>query len=123
MGPDLSQARKIRQNNAIFANAIKKFIMKKSVLLTIGFMFLAVIAGSCSKEDEGNNSKNNPYKSLSLTAKSSEFVQQGEGFALEYIDRINAAAEKDFIVSPLSIQFLMGMLLDGAQGETAEQIC
>ena len=88
--------------------------------ISVAFMALAVL--SCNKPNTGNQ-ENNPYKPLELTTKSGEFVQKGNTFALDYIGRINKVAEKDFIVSPLSMQFLLGMILDGAQGETAEQIC
>ena len=68
-------------------------------------------------------SANNPYKSLNLTTKASEYVSQGNTFAFEFLDRVSAAEEGDFIISPLSMQFLLGMLLNGARGETADEIC
>ena len=85
---------------------------------------LAVVMGvgvSCGNigGDEGDN----PYKKLNLTTKSEEYVKQGTGFAFEFIDRIQASEPGDFFISPLSMQFLLGMLLNGAQGETADEIC
>lgn len=85
---------------------------------------LAVLMGvgvSCGNigGDEGDN----PYKKLNLTTKSEEYVKQGTGFAFEFIDRIQASEPGDFFISPLSMQFLLGMLLNGAQGETADEIC
>lgn len=93
------------------------WIMEKIALLlaAIGSLF------SCTKPQD--DPKNNPYKSLELTTKSTEFVQKGSAFTFDYIDRINAEAPGDYIISPLSMQFLLGMILDGAQGQTADEIC
>lgn len=64
----------------------------------------------------------NPRKELELSTRSAEFLRQGDAFSFEFIDRINADSDKDYIISPLSMQFLLGMLLDGARGETADEI-
>ena len=77
---------------------------------------------SCERLN-GDDPRNNPYKPLDLTTKSAGFARQGNAFAFDFIDRINTAEEGDFIISPLSMQFLLGMILDGAQNGTAEEIC
>ena len=86
---------------------------------------MLVTGVSCAKigdiDDDDNG--DNPYKALSLSTKSAEFAQQGNTFAFELLDRVNQAEKEDFIISPLSMQFLLGMLLDGAQGQTADEIC
>ena len=90
--------------------------------LFVSAALLLAAAASCHKaepEDDGEN----PYKALELTTKSAGFVQPGNVFAFHYLDRVNAATQKDYVISPLSLQFLLGMLLDGAQGSTADQIC
>ncbi len=89
---------------------------------TILFAAMAVVISSVVSCKNGLDDGPNEYKSIELTTKGAEFVQKGEGFTFEFIDRINAEAEKDYIISPLSMQFLLGMILDGAQGETADQI-
>jgi len=81
---------------------------------------LLTVSLSCEKIDSDNN---NPYKALDLTTKSAEFTREGNTFAFDFIDRINTAEEEDFIISPLSMQFLLGMILDGAQNGTADEIC
>ena len=65
----------------------------------------------------------NPRKSLELTTKATDYVSQGNDFAFDFISRVNDTAEGDFFISPLSMQFLLGMLLDGADGQTADEIC
>ena len=84
----------------------------------------AILIGnvSCAKIRDDDR-KNNPYKRLELTTKSAEFVRQGNDFAFHFIDRVNDATPGDYIISPLSMQFLLGMILNGAQGQTADEIC
>ena len=91
-----------------------------TVILVMTATFLGNV--SCEKMG-GDDPKNNPYKSLELTTRSAEFAKQGNNFAFSFIDRINDAIPGDYIISPLSMQFLLGMILDGAQGQTAEEIC
>ena len=86
--------------------------------LYIIFAFAAALV-ACDKLGNGNAE----CKPLELSTKSAEFVQEGHKFAFDFIDRIDEAAEKDYIISPLSMQILLGMVLDGAQGDTADEIC
>ena len=90
--------------------------------LLVAAAALLTISLSCEKLN-GDDPKNTPYKKLNLTTKSAEFARQGNTFAFDFIDRINTAEEGDFIISPLSMQFLLGMILDGAQNGTADKIC
>ena len=91
--------------------------------ILILFAFLACTASSCDKTGIlGNEDYNNPRKDITLTTKQAEFVASGNTFAFNFIDRINTAETKDYMVSPLSLQFLLGMILEGAEGKTAEEI-
>jgi len=86
--------------------------------------FVALAIGCISCEKIGRDDpRNNPYKKLELTTKSGEYVRLGNTFAFNFIDRVNTAAKGDYIISPLSMQFLLGMILDGARGQTADEIC
>ena len=89
----------------------------KNLVSVFAAAAIALVAASC------NPSVNNPYKALEIPTKATEFVEKGHDFSLEFVDRINAAEKKDYIVSPLSMQFLLGMILNGAQGATADEIC
>ena len=89
----------------------------------ISVALAALTLGSTSCEKIGDEPGNNPYKALELTSKSAEFARQGNDFAFHYLDRINASTTDDYVVSPLSMQFLLGMLLEGANGQTADEIC
>lgn len=84
------------------------------------FAALALLAClSCGKTSEDQN---NPYKPLELSTRSAGFVEKGHAFSFDLIDRVGASTSGDYIISPLSLQLLLGMILDGARGETAEEI-
>lgn len=92
-------------------------------LFTLVLFLFAVLTCSCSKSDpESDSQEDNPLKCLSLSQQEMSFVKQGNNFALRFFDEISDRHEESVVVSPLSMQFLLGMALDGAQGETADQI-
>ncbi|MBQ9477845.1 MAG: serpin family protein [Bacteroidales bacterium] len=93
--------------------------MKNTTLIMLALTsLLSTQCRGAASADEDNR-----YIPLDLSTKSSEFVQKGHSFAFEFIDRINDTEKKDYVISPLSMQFLLGMILDGAQGTTADEIC
>ena len=75
---------------------------------------------SCDKIQD--QPEDNTYKPLEMSTKSSEFIRKGQPFALDFLAQIDVAAEKDYVISPLSMQFLLGMILDGAREQTADEI-
>ena len=85
---------------------------------------LAVALGfaSCEKEEVEDYS-DNTFKKIELTTRSADLAQTGNTFAINFINRVNKAEQGDWLVSPLSMQFLLGMLLNGANGQTADEIC
>ena len=92
--------------------------------LALLFAFATIIDGSISCEKIGDEDlQDNPYKKLSLTTRSADLASKGNSFAFNYIDRVNDAVEGDFFISPLSMQFLLGMVLNGAREQTADEIC
>ena len=40
----------------------------------------------------------------------------------DFLEQVNKASDQDFIISPLSMQILLGMVVNGAKGNTADQI-
>ena len=84
---------------------------------------LLMVAISCEKIENIDDEPDNPYQEIEITTKSADFVQQGLPFTFDYIGRINDGTEENYIISPLSMQFLLGMILDGTRGETADEIC
>ena len=63
-------------------------------------------------------------RSVELTQEQKEFVNRNNEFALNLYKAIcqGENADKSIIVSPFSATYLMGMLNDGAEGRTAEEI-
>ncbi|MBR5659996.1 MAG: serpin family protein [Bacteroidales bacterium] len=95
--------------------------MKRFAIL---FALLAVVLGSASCEkDEPEDYSDNTFKKIELTTRSADLAKTGNSFAINFIDRVNKAEKGDWFVSPLSMQFLLGMLLNGANGQTAAEIC
>lgn len=90
--------------------------------ILIAVAALLVTSSSCTPNRNPDTKEDNPYKALELSTKSTEFIQQGQDFSYEFLSRISQEETKDFVISPLSMQFLLGMILDGARGETATQI-
>ena len=81
----------------------------------------ALLLVSCTPDivlDEGT-----PLKPLELTTKQQTFVEAGNNFAFHFLDEVEAVSDKDYVISPLSMQFLLGMIRDGAKGSTANEIC
>ncbi len=103
--------------------------MKKTFWKSVVFVISLFLLFSCNglEQEGGKDDGNNPYSPIALTTKQTEFVTAGNSFAGRFIDKIdeNALKQKqnEWIVSPLSLQLALGMLLNGAQGETAAEIC
>ena len=99
---------------------MKRFLL---FLLVLPLTILSVRCGRIDEEDDGNND----FKPISLTTKQAGYVESGNRFAWRFIDGVAdcAALEKkdSWFVSPLSLQIDLGMLLNGANGETADEIC
>ena len=86
-------------------------------------LFLAALLAGFVSCQKPSGDVDNPVHPVELSTRSAEFVDKGMPFAFEFIDRIDADEKTDYVVSPLSMQFLLGMILNGAQGGTAEEIC
>ena len=110
----------------------------KKVILKVGLMLLAVgqlTACSSSSSDDNNNSSTDTADDaildltvsaqvIELTPEQRAFTQKNNDFSFNLFRAICNAEEdgKSVVASPLSVTFLMGMLNDGADGKTAEEI-
>ena len=90
--------------------------MNKAGILII--VLLAFV--SCSNLD--TTEKERSFKGVTLTTKQTGYVSAGHSFDFNFIQEVAASESKSWLVSPLSMQIMLGMLLNGAQGETAGQI-
>jgi serine protease inhibitor len=91
--------------------------MKTIKLLTLATTCF-LIAISCK------DSKNSVIPNQKLKAIPATFSDQTSEFAFDFLKKQNAEekADKNFFVSPLSLHIAMGMLLNGADGKTKEEI-
>ena len=86
------------------------------------FIFLTLLFLLVSCNEVEPDVKVNPDRTLSLTTKQIEFVNEGHGFDFSLIHKVSEKEKADWVMSPFGVQVLLGMILNGAQGETAEQI-
>jgi serpin B len=115
---------------------LNSYNMKK-VILKVGLMLLAVgQLTACSSSNSDDN--NSPVETaddaildltvsaqvIQLTPEQRAFTQKNNDFSFNLFRAISNAEEagKSVVASPLSVTFLMGMLNDGADGKTAEEI-
>ena len=92
----------------------------KRIVVLFAFAVLAASLASCGEADPSGA---DARKDIRLSTKQTGFVEGGNDFAFRFFAAVDAKTEKDYVISPLSMQFLLGMLLNGAKGETAEEIC
>ena len=71
--------------------------------------------------DEPLPNENNERTDIRLTRGEQELVSGSNGFAFNLLRE--AGADKSIILSPISITYALGMLNNGAAGETQQQIC
>ena len=91
--------------------------MKHLILLLIAMSFS--LFGSCGTTPRNPQPDDNRVLVDSLQ---DNLIAAGNDFAFRFLKRIDSNEEKDWFVSPVSLQFLLGLVLDGAEGETAAEI-
>jgi serpin B len=86
------------------------------VLLVLGIT-LAGITSSCEKSQPVQK---DPAK-ITLNYKSEELLEADQQFAFELFGMINDLTEEDnFMISPLSVSYALGMTMNGAAGTTLD---
>ncbi len=106
--------------------------MKKNVMWLVIALMMAMMTVSCSKSDEEAtiqeeitpdeplSNENNDLKDISLTRTEQELVKGSNDFAFNLFRKVTS--QKSEIVSPISITYALGMLNNGAVGETQAEI-
>lgn len=101
--------------------------MKKQYIWLIVAALFFLLPACNNLTTEPDDDGDNPYNPIQLTTKQSGFVEEGNAFSLRLLEKVGKHAidkgEGNWFVSPLSLQIALGMLLNGAQGETADEIC
>ena len=67
--------------------------------------------------------QNNERKRIELDETQRTYVEAGNDFAFRFLKQIDAGEPGNWFVSPVSLQYLLGLVLDGAEGATADEIC
>lgn len=105
---------------------MKNTLKEANMRLVETFCTIAVTAlGFSSCEPFEPEHKPMPCEPYALTKSQSEMVNDGNAFAFNLLGKIYEAPDfqgKDFMVSPLSISFVLGALDNGATGETSNEI-
>lgn len=89
---------------------------------------VALMTASCSlDEPAGGKLIIDPWQGITLSASEQQLVNSGNDFAFNLFRQLNASEagseqQKKMMVSPLSVTYAMGMLNNGASGETRQQI-
>ena len=96
--------------------------MKRIILLPL--IFLPAFFFSCQRVDETLPVEDLiERKDISLTRSQLDFVKANNVFALEFFKRISdKQGGKGMLVSPLSITYALGMVDNGAKGNTQKEI-
>ena len=106
--------------------------MKKHVMWLAIALMMAMMTVSCSKSDEEATTQeeirpdepllneNNDRLDISLTRAEQELVKGNNDFAFNLFRKVTS--QKSEIVSPISITYALGMLNNGAVGETQAEI-
>ena len=93
--------------------------MKKYSALLLGAAFLF---NACSSSDN-DGGEANQRKDIVLNVNEIAIVDAQTGSALDMLRYFDSNSQEDnFMVSPLSVQFSLGMLANGAQGKTLDEI-
>jgi serine protease inhibitor len=87
------------------------------MILPILILLVAGITSSCENSEPV---KKDPAK-ITLNYKSEEVIEADQQFAFELLGKVNALCEEDnFMISPLSVSYALGMTMNGAAGTTLD---
>ncbi len=87
-------------------------------LIPAAMLFSSV---SCAGTEPAPDAEGNKF--LSLSTRQKEIVDLGQSFSFEFLNRIEKeSTSEDYVISPLSMQILLGMILNGAKDKTADEI-
>lgn len=96
-------------------------------------LILIFVLSACNKQDEesrdGERYEVTERKEIELTEMQVEYIQLGNTLAVDFIQTIvkkpglvRQKTDRDFFVSPLGLEYLLGLLYCGATGDGADEI-
>ena len=90
--------------------------------LILSAIIIALFLG-CNKSNPGNDDQTPiERKDITLTKAQQGYVQAGNNFAFNLYRQLLKQEESSYMVSPLSIEYALSMLCNGAAGDTQEEI-
>ena len=106
--------------------------MKKNIWIIAGFIFCVVFGASCSSDEvSGEQQKDKEINNvvieqtpgeIVLTENQVKMVDDNNQFALNLMRETSKETTKNMVISPLSVAYMLGMLNDGADGTTRQEI-
>ena len=101
-----------------------KTMKTKHLSIVFALISLVVLISGCADNDSTiANVEDNDFQPIVLTQEQETMVSAGNAFAMTLLEKVNAEQKGSFIISPISLQFVLGMVLNGAEGEVADEIC
>lgn len=89
-------------------------------------VFASLLCALTACQDDSSDTKETAYKPIKLTAAEQQLASQSTDFVFNYFHSIEATAQGSAggqtVVSPLSASLALGMLTNGAAGETQQQL-
>lgn len=94
--------------------------MRKELVFLLSLVAAGVLCGCSSDDDTGSK---NDRKDIELSIEESAIVSVQNSRAFDMLKFYDENTDdKNFIISPLSAQFALGMLANGAQGNTLNEL-
>ena len=91
--------------------------MKTRIILPIITLIVAGFTNSCENSEPVQK---DPAK-ITLNKKSEAIIEADQQFSFELFGKVNELAEEDnFMISPLSVSYALGMTMNGAAGTTLD---
>lgn len=91
-------------------------------------ILLTSVVSSCSRISYGQeisstpDNKPQPMQPIELTPEQQQFVFDGNSYAFKMTAAVEESEKGDVLLSPLSASYVLGMLSNGASGQTREQM-
>ena len=96
---------------------------KRITIILASFCMMSLFLISCEKDYTIPEKELIERKDIVLTRSQMDFVQSNNKFALDLFKKVSEEEDgKSMVISPLSVTFALGMVNNGADGETQKEI-
>lgn len=97
-------------------------------IISLLILLTSVASSSCSRISYGqklpstSGDKPHPIEPIELTSEQQQFVIDGNNYAFRMAAVVEESEKGDVLLSPLSASYVLGMISNGASGQTREQM-